>query len=235
MDIVFDRHAHVKAGVSECSDGTMVWWNRMPVDEAVRENRERYFKSLGIDSDRVVAGGIAHGSHMAVVSDLDAGKYLLNTDALITNIPNLFLTITVADCMPIFCYDPVEKAVGIIHAGWRGLTGGVIENVIREFHYAFGSKPENLLIIIGPHIRSCHYTVRNEVADKFNEQNIERRDGHLFVKLASEAEMRLRQLGVKSISVSPICTYDEKERFYSARRDKVEPLQGMVAYIGIKE
>lgn len=233
MRIAFNKYSQIIGGISERSDGSMVWWNRMPVDEVIRKNRDQYFKRLGIDPERVVAGGIAHGTHAAIIGEQEAGKYLLNTDALVTNVPNLFLTITTADCMPVFCYDPITESLGIIHAGWRGLVGGVLENTIHEFHNSYGSQPESLLIVIGPHIKACHYEVGDEVATQFAEKNIEHRNDRLYAKLADEAEARLRRLGVKNISVNSICTYDDIGRFYSVRRDKAEPMQGMVAYIAI--
>lgn len=234
MRIKFDKYPPIIAGISERSDGSMVWHNRMPVDEIVRGNRDRYFRKIGIDPGRVVSGGIAHGTNVVVAGEKDAGKYLLNTDALITETSNLFLTITIADCMPIFFYDSAIGSLDIVHAGWHGLVGGILENVVNKFQNTYGSKPENLLITIGPHIKSCHYEVGEEVAVQFAKQNIERRNNRLFAKLTDEARMRFRKLGVSHISVDPSCVY-EAEQFYSARRDKNEPLRGSVAYIGLRQ
>lgn len=232
MRLLFNEHPEIMAGLSERTDGSMVWWNRLPVEEAVRENRENYFRGLGINPERVVSGGLVHGVRVAVVSEQEAGKYLLNTDALITNIPNLFLTVTAADCLPVYFYDAKNKSLGLAHAGWRGLTNGILEKVVFEFSHSFGSEAADLRVIIGPHIKSCHYEVGEEVAAKFSEQNLERRQSRIYVKLAGEAESRLRALRVKHISVSPVCTYDD-QRFFSARRDKSEPIKGMAAYIGL--
>lgn len=234
MRIIFNKYPQIIAGISERKDSSMVWWNRLPLDKVILKNRNQYFKRLGINPKRVVAGGIAHGVNVAVVGKKEAGKYLLNTDALITNVPNLFLTITTADCMPVFCYDSVTESFGIIHAGWRGLIGGILENTIKEFHKSYGADAENLLIKIGPHIKSCHYEVGKEVASKFAKQNIKRQNNRLFAKLTDEAEMRLHKLGIKNIFVNSECTYCDAKRFYSARYDKTEPLQGMLAYIGKK-
>lgn len=231
MRLTFTGHPEIMAGLSERADGSMVWWNRLPVGEAIRKNREKYFKRLVIDPKRVVAGGVVHGKAVERVGEKEAGKYLLNTDALITNAPGLFLTVTAADCLPVYFYDGKTKSLGIAHAGWRGLTKGILENLVFEFSRSFGSKADDLMVIIGPHIKSCHYEVGEEVAAKFSRQNIERRDNRFYAKLSNEAESRLRALGVKHISVSPLCTYDD-QRFYSARRDKSEPLKGMAAYIG---
>lgn len=232
MRLSFNGYPEIMAGISEKAQGSMVWWNRLPVDQAVRQNRENYFKGLGIKPERVVAGGVIHGSRVAVVGEQEAGKYLLNTDALITNVPGLFLTVTAADCLPVYFYDAKTKSLGLAHAGWRGLVNGLLEKVVFELNHSCSSKADDLLVIIGPHIKSCHYEVGEEVAAKFSEQNIERRDGRIYVKLADEAKSRLRALGVNNILVNPACTYDD-ERFYSARRDKLDPLQGMAAYIGL--
>ncbi len=233
MQINFPGHTEVRAGISERADGSMVWWNRKPVDKAIRANRDKYFKKIGIKPERVAAGGTAHGTEVVLVDEKNAGQYLLNADALVSNVPNLFLTITAADCLPVFYYNPVSVSFGVAHAGWRGLAKGILENTARALQNVYGAKAEDLLIAIGPHIRACHYEVGREVAILFNQKNIERRNGHLFASLADEAGSRLRGLGVKRISVSSACTYCDTEKFYSARRDKSEPLEGMAAYIGI--
>lgn len=234
MRIKFEKYPRIMAGLSERSDGSMVWWNRLPVDKTIVKNRDAYFKKLKIDPGRVIAGGIAHGANVAVVGEKQAGRYLLNTDALITNIPNLFLTITAADCLPIYCFDPMSQTAGIIHAGWKGLVNGILENTINKFREIYNARAEDLKIIIGPHIKSCHYKVKEEVANQFTSQSIEERNGDLFVNLNNEAKKRLMALGVRNIVIDTACTYEE-EKFYSARRDKAKPLEGMVAYIGMKK
>ena len=104
----------------------MVWWNRLPVDPLVAQNRQKYFQKEGVESERVVVGGITHGTKVRSVGEAQAGQYLLDSDALITNASNLFLSITAADCLPVFFYDPVSQSAGIAHAGWRG--------ALRTFH-----------------------------------------------------------------------------------------------------
>ena len=89
MRLAFKNYPRVSAGLSERSDRNMVWWNRLPLPERVRQNRENYFKRQGIDPPRVVSGGIAHENKVKAVSEPEAGKYLLYTDALITVTPNL--------------------------------------------------------------------------------------------------------------------------------------------------
>lgn len=211
----------------------MIWWNRLPVDEKVKAARDAYFQKQGIVPNRVVAGGIEHGTTVTKVGELDAGKYILDSDGLITDVPNLFLSITAADCLPVYFVDPVTKSIGIAHAGWRGLVKGILENIVSEMHEAFGSQPENLHVIVGPHIRACHFYHTEEVASQFAPENVEHRDAQIYIKLGDEAALRLHHVGVQDIFISPICTYDDP-RFYSARRDQSDPLEGMVGYIGIR-
>jgi polyphenol oxidase len=244
MQIVFDGYSQIIAGLSERSDGSMVWWNRLPVDEVIRKNRDRFFAAvrhetaaglININSKMVVSGGIVYGMNVAVVGKAEAGKYLLNTDALVTDDKNIFLSVTAADCLPVYFCDPVTESIGIAHASWHGLADGILENVIKKFQEAFKSDPKNIQVVIGPHIKKCHYEVGSEVAVKFNKESIEERGGQLFADLGAEAKRRLQNFGVKDIVVSEECTYDNTEKFYSFRRDKNEPLEGMVAYIGFKK
>ncbi len=234
MKIIFDNHPGVITGISERSDSSMVWWNRKPVDEMIRGNRDQFFKMQSIDSSRVVTGGTVHGTTVAVVDESSRGQYLLNTDALITNTKNLFLTITAADCMPVYFFDPITQSIGIAHAGWRGLVGGILEQVVRQMKVLFHVVPSNVRVTIGPHIGVCHFEVKDEVACQFNPENIEHRDGAIFASLAGEAAQRLRAAGVDNIIDAALCTYCHADQFFSARYDHVDPLQGMLAYIGLR-
>lgn len=235
MQIKFDANPNVFAGISERSDGSMVWWNRKPVDEKIRENREKYFAKIGVDPRRVVCGGLTHGTTVTEVSDSEAGEYLLNTDALITKTPNIYLAITAADCTPVYFYDPKTSSVGMVHAGWRGTVNGILENVVRKMQDCFGTKPENLFVVLGPNIKQHHYEVGAEVANVFDRKNVLEEGARLLVDLSGEAELRLRDVGVKNISTDLMCTFCSADRLYSARNDKVEPLEGAVAYIGIAQ
>lgn len=234
MKISFQKYPKVFSGLSERSDGSMIWWNRLPVDEMVRQNRDRFFAGININPKMVVAGGIVYGTNVAFVTAVEAGKYLLDTDALVTNDKNIFLSVTAADCLNVFFFDPFTESFGIAHASWHGLVGGILENVIKKFQEAFGSKPGNIQVIVGPHIGKCHYEVGAEVAAKFSIESIEERENRLFADLSAEARGRLMTAGVKDIVLNEECTYCNPQKFYSFRRDKSNPLEGMVAYIGLK-
>ncbi|MFA6422155.1 MAG: peptidoglycan editing factor PgeF [Candidatus Buchananbacteria bacterium] len=232
MQINFNN-SKIIAGLSERSDGSMVWRNRLPVDEKIKQNRDKYFTEIGIDPNRVIAVGIKHGMNVTVVGEKDAGSYILDSDGLITKDKNLFLSVTVADCLPVYFYDSANEVIGISHAGWKGLVKGVLENTVKKLQENFNSKPENLEVIIGPHILPCHYEIGEEVAENFSKQNIITRDGKIFADLSGEAKLRLESVGVNNITVDETCTYCNADKLYSARHDRLEQVDGMVAYIGL--
>jgi len=151
----------VLAVMSEKSDGTM----RLLGDGANRENRNRFFEKAGIDIRQAVGAKLENGNNVKII--FDSQENIINqTDALITKKKNIFLSVSVADCLPVFFYEPRVKIIGLAHAGWRGIAGGVIENTMKKIT-ELGGMAENLKIALGPGINKCHFKVGEEVADKF--------------------------------------------------------------------
>ena len=100
--------------------------------EAVEENYRRFCGALGLDARQAVLSKQVHEDTVRIVTKADAGKGLFcprdyTADALITNEPNLPLVVFSADCGILLLYDPIQKAIGAIHAGWRGCAGGIVE------------------------------------------------------------------------------------------------------------
>ncbi len=91
-------------------------------------------------------------------------------DGLITNVPGILIAVKTADCLPVIVADPVRKAVGVFHAGWRGTVQRIVEKGVGEMRKHFGSDPTDLLAAIGPGIGQCCYTVGDEVMDRFDSQ-----------------------------------------------------------------
>ncbi|MBI5135341.1 polyphenol oxidase family protein [Candidatus Uhrbacteria bacterium] len=234
MRVRFEQYPTVIAGISERTDGSMIWGNRLPVTADIRQRRDRYFVREQIDPGRVVAGGVAHGTDVVAVNEQHVGQYIPNKDALITNTAGLYLAITVADCLPIYLFDPATRVIGIAHAGWRGTVAGILERVVETFGQEFGAHPRTIQTLIGPHIQSCHFEIKEDVATQLDPGSIEARDGRMFGNLAREAELRLYNAGCRTITIDERCTVCHADRFFSARHDRGTPLRGMVAYIGLQ-
>ena len=156
--------------------------------------------------------------HGTRVVRLDQPVSSPEADAAVTGRRNLVCAIRVADCMPVLLADQAATVVGAAHAGWRGLSAGVLENTVQ----AMGIAVEKLLAWLGPAIGPKVYEVGEEVRDAFKEKNAfsPTRPGHWLLDLYAVARQRLRSCGVQRISGGGYCTYSEPQRFYSYRRDR---------------
>ncbi len=157
-----------------------------------------------------------HGSKVTLVGKNDLGKTIKESDALITNQKGVFLSVRVADCLPIFIYDLKTESIGVIHAGWRGLNKGVIKNTILLMKKKFKVVSKNLKIYIGPHICEKHYQVGEEVSRKFVKYNAK---GSLDISAIARVQMKELGISIKNIKVDESCTFEDKSLF-SYRRDK---------------
>jgi len=153
-----DLSSRVECGISLAAAGSMA----LKEGEA---NRARLFRSLGIDRPSTVALSQIHSRIVRVVGSAAAFADLPEGDGLITSNDALIPTVTVADCMPIWLLDHQSRWFGVLHSGWRGT--GILRTAVELAADEWDAKPENLRVILGPHIRSCCYTVDTERADYF--------------------------------------------------------------------
>lgn len=194
------------------------------------ENRARAAVALGFDPAAMVCGEQVHGGVAAVVGKADAGRgarryeeAIPGADALVTNTPNLLLTLCYADCVPIFLVDPRQRAVAVIHAGWKGMAADVIENTVTTLQKDFGSDPADLIAAVGPCIGPCCFEVGPEVAARFpddTECNASR-EQRPHVDLPGAAR-RLRAAGIAgaNITIAGECTACLPGLYFSHRRDR---------------
>ena len=201
--------------------------------ENVRENFRRVADELGVTADRFVFTDQTHTDHVRVVTEADAGCGLTrertyqDIDALVTDVPGLVLSVFVADCVPVAVVDPVRRAIGLAHSGWRGTVAGITKKMIRCMTAQYGSDPKDLVCAIGPSIcRDC-YEISEDVAEQFarafagHESEIltDKHNGHYQLDLWKANELVLRRAGVPAahISVTGICTCCNKEVLFSHR------------------
>lgn len=206
--------------------------------ELEKENRRRFFQGEGIDPRRVVAGEQVHGATVAMVAESDARRTVPDVDGLVTDTLDLLLSATAADCFLLYFYDPIKKAVGIAHGGWRGVVAGIVGNTVSAFEKNFNTDPKDLLVGLAPGIRECHFEISAEHKVEFNAypKHISVKNGKVFVNLSGIIIEQLRSAGVsrEHIEDSGICTHCEQEKYFSYRRDKPEVPHLMVGYIGLK-
>ncbi len=142
-------------------------------EEDVRENFRRVGEVMGCALEDMVLARQTHTTNIRHVTAQDRGKGIVrpfdyqDVDGLITDEPGLVLVTTFADCVPLLFVDPVRRAVGSAHSGWRGTAGRMGEHMVRAMGDAFGSRPEDLLAAIGPSICQECYEVSDDVAREF--------------------------------------------------------------------
>lgn len=228
-------------------------------NENVRENYRRIAGALGCDVKKMVRSQLCHGTRVHEVEPADFGvgalakSTLLDYDGLITNIPGVTLVATFADCVPLYFVDKAHKAIGLAHSGWRGTVDRIAWNMIETMGKHYGTRPEDLLVAIGPCICGDCYEVGAELKDAFEKDfsgEIEAETGISFAQFCRnglkqdkyQLDLRLANLqsflkaGVprEQIEISDICTCCNPELIFSHRFTK--GLRGAsAAFLGIKE
>jgi hypothetical protein len=200
--------------------------------ETVLENYRRVCNVLGVKPEDVVASMQTHTTNIRLVTDADKGKGVVrpqdyqDVDGLVTDVPGVVLACFYADCVPLYFVDPVHRAIGLAHSGWRGTINRMGECMVRSMEENFGSRPEELITAIGPSIcRDC-YEVSGDVAEQFETEfagtgvvSRGRAEGKYQLDLWLANKLILMRAGVleKNISVTDICTCHNPEYLFSHR------------------
>ena len=157
-----------------------------------------------------------------------------DADGLVTTNSNILLTLKVADCVPVFLYEPLKRIIGLVHSGWRGTVKNIVSNAI-ELMQENGAEPRDIRCFLGPAIGKCCYEVDREVSQYINDEAKVKMDYDKWkVDLHGQIRYQLTELGVptNSIGASNICTYESPE-CHSYRRDG-ENAGRMYAFLSLK-
>jgi polyphenol oxidase len=197
------------------------------------ENKKILSDKLRIDSDYLIIPFQTHGSEVREIdkaffelSTEERREYLNGVDAVVTQLPEICVGVTTADCVPLLFFDPTKQVVAAVHAGWRGTCAGIAGKTISFMIEKYNSNPADILVAIGPSISARVYEVGEEVVAEFKaagfeiSEIIEMRDNSIFLNLWKANQQLLEQHGAlpNHIEISGICTYTEHELFFSARR-----------------
>ncbi len=194
--------------------------------ERVRENRARLGHLLGVTPEEMVTASLIHGSDVAPVNGVHKGARIPYHDALITDEPRVPLFMTFADCVPILVVDPERRALGLVHAGWRGTAAGVLPKTITTMQQRFGSQPADLIVAFGPAIGKCHYEIREDVIQAFRllgrtpvilEPSA---NGTAYLDLIATNRQQASALGVRRFLEAGLCTACRTDLFFSHRAEK---------------
>lgn len=194
---------------------------------AVSRNLKAVRQGLGLGREPFVPRQV-HGDSIVLVRNGDAGG--VPADACITRERGIPLMVLTADCVPVIVCDRATPAIGVVHAGWRGVALDIAGKAMRRMEAEFGTRPGDCVAAIGPAINGAHYEVGSDVAEAFRRglpfadavmEPAGQGHWHADLKGAVARQLALAGLPAGSVAVCAYCTHCEAEAFYSARRDGV--------------
>ena len=201
-------------------------------EEAIRQNREALCQLLDVSDNRLVMPHQVHLTEIAVVdedflqrSDDERQTTLEGVDALMTNVEGVCIGVSTADCIPVLLFDKRQRAVCAIHAGWRGTVQRIVEKAVSKMTAVYGTRSADLVAQIGPGIHLDSFEVGDEVYQAFEKagfdmNSISRKKEKWHIDLPECNRQQLLSAGIpgENIAVSPICTFQQYDTYFSARR-----------------
>lgn len=196
----------------------------------VLKNRQILAEAVGVPLANFTLGKQVHGDNIAVVTSELRGRgshdyenALDATDGLVTDVPGTCLMVLLADCVPLLFYDPVHKAIGAVHAGWKGTVRQIGRRAVDTMAEHYGSRPGDIVVGIGPSIGPCCYEVGPEVIAQAEEsfgETVGLVDGNGHLNLWEANLRQLLEAGIPeaNIEVAGICTRCNADRFFSERK-----------------
>lgn len=232
----FVRHAFSTriGGVSENEFASMnLNFGRGDREENVTENFHRFCSAAGFDYSTLVASSQDHGTFIRRVGAENRGtgiwkpKDIKSVDGLVTDDPDVTLVTYYADCVPLFFLDPVKRAIGLAHAGWRGTVAGIGAKMAETMERKFGSRPEDLVAAVGPSIGPCCFEVDAPVYGEFSKLTqlnpqefiVQNGGGKYHIDLWEANRRILIHAGIprEQIAVAGLCTQCNAQWLWSHR------------------
>ena len=200
--------------------------------EAIRQNREALCQLLAIADDHLV---MPHQVHLTKIAQIDDAFFALpaderhqtleGVDALMTNMEGVCIGVSTADCIPVLLYDPVHRAACAIHAGWRGTVKRITEQAVAQMTAVYGTHPADIIAQIGPGIHLDSFEVGDEVYEAFQQEGFDmqaiskkKEKWHIDLPECNRLQLIAKGVPADHIAVSSVCTYQQADRFFSARR-----------------
>ena len=227
------RNAFTLRRTAEDRDVKLFWHPGEDADEVAAFSAV-LMTQLGTEAANRVSAQQKHTANVYAVTEEDIGKslpvsHIENTDALVTNLPGVCLTISVADCIPLLFVDPVHRAIGIAHSGRKGTMQRIGEKTVQTMQKLYDSDPAEILAAIGPGICADCYEVGDEIWDEFEKEwgsvrtraVFEKKNGKYRLDLweANRIVLREAKLLSEHITVTNLCNRCNSSHFYSFRAD----------------
>ncbi|MDD2978704.1 MAG: peptidoglycan editing factor PgeF [Hespellia sp.] len=220
-------------------------------EQDVRENFRRIGNAIGVDCADMVFSQQTHTTNVRAVTEADRGAGITrergycDVDGLVTNVPGLCLVTFYADCVPLYFLDPVKRAVGLSHSGWRGTVGKIGRKTVEAMTREYGSDPKDILACVGPSICQSCYEVSEDVIFEF-QKSFEEKDwsclyykkenGKYQLDLWKANALIFAEAGIRNehMAVTNICTHCNSDVLFS-HRTTGEKRGNLCAFLALKE
>jgi hypothetical protein len=181
---------------------------------------------LDISDDHLILPRQVHGTEIAEVTEQNLDSRFDGVDALMTSMPHTCIGVSTADCVPILIYDTHARAIAAAHAGWRGTVARIGSKTVAAMLQRYSMSAADLKVVIGPSIGPDAFEVGDEVYEAFSQAGFDmneiafKRNGKWHIDLWQANALDLQQAGIarENIEIAGICTYQQHEDFFSARR-----------------
>lgn len=225
-------------GASQGDVGTMnLSFSRESSRQNVEENYRRLAKAIGYEPERLVCSRQTHTTNVRVVTEEDCGIGFCrsgeydNIDGLVTNVPGIPLMTFYADCVPLLLADPVHRAIGCAHSGWRGTAANMGKAALEVMKREYGTEAKDVITAIGPSICQDCYEVSEDVIDQFREVYhrkiwpdlfYEKQNGKFQLNLWEACRQNFLMAGVlpEHISLPDLCTCCNPKFLFSHRASR---------------
>lgn len=205
----------------------------------VQQNVEWLCEALHLSPERLL---MPHQTHGTCIRKVDASflqetkraqeEALEGVDALATDVPGVCVAVSTADCVPVLLYAPDKQVVAAVHAGWRGVVQGIVPRTVAFCRAEYGCDASQMEAVIGPSISQAAFEVGEEVVEQFRQSQAWTKEdteslfrkhpetGKTHIDLWRGVQLQLCQKGLveNRIHLAGICTYQQADRFFSARR-----------------
>ncbi len=192
--------------------------------QRVAENRRRILSHLARPQDSTFDVWQVHAATILHAKTPRGGPPYPRADGLMSDSPDVTLVMRFADCVPILLFDVKRRAVGLVHAGWKGTVLQAARRAVEAMQRTFGSAPADMVAGIGPAIAGHHYPVGPEVVNAFRDSFGEEASNYLWTQngevhfdLPGANSELLRRAGVVKVEQSQICTACDPMNWFSHR------------------
>lgn len=224
MQFKIFKGKNIVQGISESKFGSMA-------GKRGDKNAIRFLSVLGYKTniENLIWAKQVFGSKVHICKETDSGEIIKDVDGLISNISGQVLAIVSADCVPILLFDPKNKAIAALHGSRNSLVKGIVKKAVSKMVLNFSSRPKEILVAIAPHIRKCHYWLKEktyrELKNTYFKKYFLRKKGKIYFDLTQLAVNELLKIGIRNENIEDckICTFCQFKKYFSARKKEKSP------------